>query len=236
MPSAAKISPKKPAKTVKRIPSPNGAKFVVEEVQVGSLRPHPRNYREHPDDELEHLEYSLRRFGVYRNVVVAKDGTILAGHGVVQAAKRAGMETIPVIRLNLSPEDSEAIKILVGDNGIGHLAEQDDRLLSELLKQIKEMDADSLIGTGFDEMMLANLVMVTRPESEIADFNAAAEWVGMPDYERLLGPLKLIVSFHSEQDRQAFAKLLGCELSEKTKSIWYPLRDRRDLASVRFKG
>ena len=30
--------------------------------------------------------------------------------------------------------------------------------------------------------MLASLVMVTRPQNEIEDFSAAAEWVGMPEF------------------------------------------------------
>jgi len=201
----------------------------VELVPIASLKPHSRNYRSHPDDQLEHLVESLRRFGVYCNVVVAKDGTILAGHGVVEAAKKAKMKEIPVIRLSVAPESSAAIKVLVGDNEIEHLAEQNDRLLSELLKELKT--SDKLLGTGFDEKMLANFVMVTRPENEIADFDAAAAWVGMPEYSGGEIPLQIVVAFRGIRERAQFARKLGVKLFPKTKSIWYPPLKRGELAS-----
>lgn len=163
----------------------------VEQVPLADLKPHPRNYREHPDDQIEHLAQSIRQNGFYRNIVVARDNTILAGHGVALAAGRLGMLEVPVVRLPIDPDCPAALKVLTGDNEIEHLAEQDDRLLSELLKEIKEVDLDGLLGTGYDEAMLANLVFVTRPAGEIEDFDEAAHWVGMPEYHDGEEPLKL---------------------------------------------
>jgi ParB-like chromosome segregation protein Spo0J len=71
----------------------------VEMVPIDELRPHPRNYRVHPEDQLAHVEHSMRTNGVYRNVVAARDGTILAGHGVVLAARKIGLAEVPVDRL-----------------------------------------------------------------------------------------------------------------------------------------
>lgn len=208
--------------------------FETEIVAVTDLVPHPRNYREHPDDQIEHLVQSIRANGLYRNIVTANDLTILAGHGVVLAARKLGIEHVPVVRLDLDPGDPRALKVLAGDNEIEHLATQDDRALSELLKEIHEDDVTDLLGTGYDEMMLANLVFVTRSMSEIADFDEAAEWVGMPEYEQLVQPLKIIVSFANEQDRQSFADLLSFDLTDETKSVWWPPRQIDDLASVRI--
>lgn len=55
--------------------------YDIEHVDPKRLKPHPRNYRGHPDDQLAHIERSIRDNGVYRNVLVARDYTILAGHG-----------------------------------------------------------------------------------------------------------------------------------------------------------
>ena len=73
----------------------------VRQVAISGLRPHPRNYREHPEDQLEHIKASIVENGFYRNVVAARDGTILAGHGVVLAATAMGLRKVPVIRLDL---------------------------------------------------------------------------------------------------------------------------------------
>jgi ParB-like chromosome segregation protein Spo0J len=144
-------------------------------VPLGKLRPHPRNYRAHPEDQIEHLAESIRANGLYRNIVAAKDGTILAGHGVVLAATALGMASVPVVRLPIDPDSPQALKVLTGDNEIEHLAEQDDRLLTELLKEISQVDTAGLLGTGYDAAMLANLEFVKRTGIEI-DKREAVVW------------------------------------------------------------
>lgn len=210
----------------------------VELIAVSALKPHPRNYRAHPDDQLEHLGESLKEHGLYRNVVIAQDGTILAGHGVVEAARRVGLEEVNAVRLPIDPESPAALKVLTGDNEIEHLAEQDDRLLSELLKEISESDPLALLGTGYDEHMLANLVFVTRPASEIRDFDEAAHWVGMPEHGEGPETVKLIISFESEADRGRLMELIGASVIKKATgeswSIWWPEKEREELSHVRF--
>jgi hypothetical protein len=207
--------------------------FAVEVVPISQLKPHPRNYRRHPPDEIEHLKASIAENGIYRNVVVANDYTLLAGHGVIQAMMQLERTHAPVHRLDIGPDDPRAIKVLVADNEIAHLTDSDDRLLSELLRQIKDEAPTGLIGTGYDSMMLANLIMVTRPASEIQSVNEAAEWAGMPEFISPNEPLKAIVAFDTEEDRADFAQRLGLPVEKITKSMWWPYREREDLANVR---
>lgn len=204
-------------------------------VAISSLRPHPRNYQKHPPDQIAHLVESIKEHGQYRNVVISRDGTILAGHGVVQAMQEMGRTAVSAIRLEIESTSAQALKILTSDNEISHLAERDDRLLSELLKEVKEYDLSGLIGTGFDDQMLANLVYVTRPASEIATVDEAAHWVGMPEYVPEPEPLKMVISFRTLDDRAKLFSQLGLDHSDKhTISTWWPVRERRDMASVRF--
>jgi hypothetical protein len=205
--------------------------------RIADLKPHPRNYRVHTEDQLEHIETSIREHGFYRNVVVANDGTILAGHGVVTAAERLGLAEVTVVRLDIGPDHPKALKILAADNEIAKRAEVDDRALSELLREIK--DVDVLLGTGFDDEMLAALVMNTRPTSEIRDFNAAAEWVGMPAYENGGTPIRLVVTFNTEEDRTAFVREQKMRIDKKTGPTWstrWPFSEREDVAGFRFEG
>jgi len=210
--------------------------YPVEIVKLASLKPHPKNYREHPQDEIDHLKESLRAHGFYRNIVLAKDDTVLAGHGVLKAARQLGFEEGPALRLPLDPDDPAAIKVLVADNEIAHLVESNDRLLSELLREIKDNDLSGLLGTGYDEMMLANLVFVTRPESEINTLDEAAHWVGMPEYDAAPEPWKIVVNFEDMEDREDFAKRLGVTLTEQTKYMWWPPKEREDVASLKLRG
>jgi hypothetical protein len=211
-------------------------KFIAEMLDPRMLKAHPRNYQKHPESQLLHIIDSIETHGFYRNVVVAKDMTILAGHGVTEAAIKMGLESIPVIKMDIEANDPRALKLLTGDNEISNLSEVNDRLLTELLKEVMNDQDLGLSGTGFDADQLASLLMITRPTSEVADKNEAAEWLGMPDWEVEPTPLKVIVSFADETDRQAFANALGYNFTEKTKSIWYPDRGKDDPASLKFEG
>lgn len=210
--------------------------LTLERVEIKTLRPHPRNYRQHPPDQIAHIAASLEENGLYRNVVISIDGYISAGHGVVQAAETRGFSHMIACRLPYPHDDPRALKVLTGDNEIAHLGVIDDRVLTDLLKDIKSTAETGLIGTGYDEAMLAGLLFVTRPQSEIENFDEAAEWAGMPEYEPVEQPIKLIVSFASEEDRQDFAERLGVRLTAKSKSMWWPPRGKDDVSSVRFEG
>lgn len=214
--------------------------FVTEEVALADLHPHPENYQQHPEDELLHLQQSLREHGFFRPIVVANDDTILAGHGIVLAALALGLTHGPVHRRPYGPSDPLALKLLVADNEIRHLAEVDDRALTNLLRELQEQ-AD-LLGTGYDELMLANLAYVTRPASEIADLDEAAQWVGLPAYdERGEERLQVILNFACEEDRVRACDLLGLDAASiptegARKSVWWPPRARRfdDNTALRF--
>lgn len=211
-----------------------------ETVAVADLKDHPRNYRQHPDDQIEHLMQSIRENGVYRNIVVARDNTVLAGHGVLIALRRMGIEEVDVRRLDLDPLEPRAMKVLTGDNEISHLGVIDDRMLTEILKDIHDQSESGLEGTGFDEGMLANLLFITRPATEIQSKDEAAEWVGMPEYEPGKRLIRFLVLFEDDAAIGDFAERLGINLSIKpgvwASSIWWPPKEIEDPSSLRFEG
>lgn len=206
------------------------------------LQSHPRNYREHPEDQLAHIKQSLTQFGFYRNVVATKGNVILAGHGVVKAATELGIKKVPVMKVDLDPESTAALKILTGDNEIASLGIVDDRELTNMLKQIRDEDEGGLLGTGFDDQVLANLVMVTRTGTEVESFDAAAEWVGMPEYDaEAQKNFKLLIKFETKELRDEFL-FKQCEADKATEfknsmvAVWYPPKTARDMKSIEFQN
>lgn len=150
--------------------------LAVLSVHIDALKPHPQNYRQHSDEQLEHLQQSILENGFYRNIVVANDYTILAGHGVWMAAKRAGIDAVPVVVLPYGPDSNAARKVLVLDNTITRLAFDDDSMLAELLQALRDDPAAGLVGTGYDDTDLAALKamasldvddVVARGESDV---------------------------------------------------------------------
>lgn len=212
-------------------------------VPIAELRPHPKNYQVHPPDELEHIKASIADNGIYKNIVIAEDGTILAGHGVTEAAEDLGFMEVPARRLPISSESPQALKILAGDNEIRHLAIIDDRALTNILQEID--DYTNLLGTGYDDMMLANLDAVTRPPDDLRKHNEADHWVGLPEYAPAEQPFKLIIQFESDDERQEFIKMIGADTdarhtmiqSRYATSMLWPLQvNKVDRSNVRFEA
>ena len=229
--SKAKPANGRRVRVPKAAADPAGVERIL--LAVADLKPHPRNYRTHTDEQLEHLVQSIQEHGLYRNVVVSRDGVILAGHGVVQAARRLQLPRVPGVRLDLDANDPRALKLLIGDNQIGQLAGVDDRQLTDMLKTINESELTTLIGTGYDATQLAALVMVTRPAHEIKGDDDAGEWVGLPEHDASTRPKAIAVTVFcaTEDDRAAFYKKLRATDKHITRrqsqqSIWWPLRER----------
>lgn len=122
----------------------------IKTVKVGELKPHPKNPRVHPDSAIEKLERSIKEYGWTNPILVSKDGYILAGHARLKAAKKAGIEEVPVIELPLEGEKAEAY--MVADNRLQDETSWDNLLLKELLPKL-----DGLF-TGFTEKEIDKLL------------------------------------------------------------------------------
>jgi hypothetical protein len=132
--------------------------YLIELWSIGHLRANPRNYRAHPPEQIEVLRQNIRRHGLEKPIVVAEDGTILAGHGILEAARLEGYEQVPVHIYHGG--DAEAF--LIDDNGSDRLAQDDERILVQLLRE--RQSAGTLGSTGWtdDDLreMMARLDML----------------------------------------------------------------------------
>ena len=89
----------------------------VEYRPLDSLVPYARNARTHSEAQVAEIAGSIREFGFTNPVLIAEDGTLIAGHGRVLAARKLGMETVPTIVLaGLSETQRRAL--VLADNRI----------------------------------------------------------------------------------------------------------------------
>jgi ParB-like chromosome segregation protein Spo0J len=116
---------------------------------IDTLAPHPRNYNQHPPEQLERLSASLRQFGQVRPIVVHGD-TIIAGHGVYMVAQHLGYSTLRVTQLPDDWTEEQALAYLVADNETRRGAESDDAGLAALLDELQQADFD-IAAMGFDD-------------------------------------------------------------------------------------
>ena len=131
----------------------------LKKVNINDLVPHPKNYNTHPDNQLMELEKSLDRFGQYKNIVVCNN-TILAGHGLVEAAKRKGEKEIYVLEKNDLTED-EQIQLLIADNALPFGALPDTESLADLITQLgglEEIDLPGITEEWVESIGINNLL------------------------------------------------------------------------------
>ena len=213
-------------------------KYAPEMTKVTDLKVHERSTRKDVEDLVEHWTKQLEQHGFTKKVIVARDGTILSGEAVFRAAAVLGMSRVPVERRDIDPDSPEALQIMAMEIGDGKRALIDDRAFSELLRSIHD-DLETLEGTGYDPDMLANLVMISRTTAEIRDANQAMEWIGLPEYEKVGLPAKLILSFDSEEARDQYMDEQGIPIRKRnlgTVASWWPPRERDDVTGLRFVG
>lgn len=133
---------------------------------VKTLRSANRNARTHSNRQIAQLADSIRTFGFVNPVLVDDASRIVAGHGRVEAARKLGIATVPVICLgHLSQEELRAYAI--ADNRLAELAGWDKAALAlEFADLIKIESNFDVSVTGFDH---AEIDLVLQAETGSSD-------------------------------------------------------------------
>ena len=123
------------------------ASAILELIPLDQLRPRARNARTHSKKQLRQIADSIETFGFTNPVLIDEDGTILAGHGRVAAARMTGYETVPCVRVgDLTAEQKRAY--VIADNKLALNAGWDEEILAIELKGLLETDLDFDIGVS----------------------------------------------------------------------------------------
>ena len=138
---------------------PKGERWPADRVErwpLEKLRPFERNARVHSDAQIDQIIASINRFGWTAPIVASEDGTILAGHGRVLAARKLGFADVPVIVGN-GWDDLKKREFVLADNKIASNATWDEELLKIELSDLKELGQEvELQLLGFSEKDLAD--------------------------------------------------------------------------------
>lgn len=128
----------------------------VELWPIDRLLPYAANARIHPDEQVAQIAGSIAEFGFNVPCLVDDRGVLIAGHGRIVAAKRLGLQQVPVIRLG-HLTDAQARAFRLADNRIALNAGWDEELLAAELERLKE-DGSDLNWLGFAEDELDRLL------------------------------------------------------------------------------
>jgi DNA modification methylase len=176
------------------------------------LAPYAKNPRKHPEKQLVHLVASIEKFGLAIPVLADEHGNIIAGEARVIAARRLGMDSVPVIVAhNWSPAQIRAYRL--ADNRIAELADWDRKTLAIELSEIINMDEVPVEILGWEtaeiDLLLDEVEVEGSDSVDPADaqFEPPVVPVSRDGDLWLLGPHRLLCG--SSLDAACWLRLMG---------------------------
>ena len=144
----------------------------LEEWKVSELIEYARNPRKN-DHAVDKVAAAIREFGFRVPILAKSDKTVVDGHLRLKAAKKLGLETVPVMLCDdMTDAQIKAFRISV--NRVADFAEWDDELLRVEFAELADLGFDlELTGFGLDEI-----------EAMQFDDDAESEMPDLPDGEK----------------------------------------------------
>jgi hypothetical protein len=113
----------------------------VEYRKVEALIPYARNPRTHAEAQIAKIAASIVEYGWTNPILVDGDNGIIAGHGRLAAARKLGLDQVPVIELaHLTVAQKRAL--VIADNRLALDAGWDEEMLALELAELSEAGYD----------------------------------------------------------------------------------------------
>jgi len=184
----------------------------IEQWPIDRLVPSPRNARTHSEAQIAEIAGSIRAFGFTNPVLVNDTGDVIAGHGRLTAARKLGLERVPVILLKHLSE-LQCRQLMLADNRIALNSGWDLEALKIELTDLNLLGAD-LKSLGFSKQELATalrpVVQGNTDEDDVPEVASTA--VSRLGDVWCLGDHRLICG--DSTDRNVVSTLLGKTVPE----------------------
>ena len=177
------------------IPATNAPDAAATWEPIDSLTPWSKNPRKNDGEPVDRVAKSIERFGFAAPIVArTSDRVIIAGHTRWKAARKLGMDKVPVRFVDLDPDQAAALAL--ADNRLTEITPWDDDGLAELLsgmsndlRDLAGWDDDALrklLGDVADDILDSSPQLdglMYRVVIDCADENAQAETIAALEAE-----------------------------------------------------
>ena len=117
----------------------------IQLVDTSKLVLNPKNNNKHPPEQIERLAKLIKHHGFRNPIVISnRTGFVVAGHGRIEAARKLGVNQIPVMYQDFESEAQE-YAFMTSDNAIASWAEIDLSMVNyEMVDFGPDFDLDML--------------------------------------------------------------------------------------------
>lgn len=103
----------------------------IKYMNIRDLKPYKKNAKKHSKEQVEQIANSIKEFGFTQPVIIYKNNEVVAGHGRILGAKKAGLKQVPTVCLEeLTEEQIKAYRLV--DNKLNESEWNNDLLNTEL--------------------------------------------------------------------------------------------------------
>lgn len=130
---------------------------------IKELKPYKKNAKKHNKEQVEQIANSIKEFGFTQPVIIDKHDCVVAGHGRILGAKKAGLKQVPTVCLDeLTEEQIKAYRLV--DNKLNE-SEWDKKTLKEELDELYSSFSMEDFGFGIS---IENIDLLQEGRREIA--------------------------------------------------------------------
>ena len=123
----------------------------IEYLPTSALKPYEKNARKHKKLDVDNIAMSIEKYGMNDAIGIwGKDNIIVEGHGRLEACKKLGIDTVPVVRLDHLTDDQRR-EYAIAHNATAELSEWDLDILGKELAELDLSDFDFDFGIEDEE-------------------------------------------------------------------------------------
>lgn len=130
----------------------------LEQWPVSRLKEYEANAKLHPDSQVSAIANSISAYDFNDPIGVDENGVILEGHGRLAAAKKLGLERVPVLIVSGFKDEKEKALYRIAHNKLTLSTGFDVKKLAQELNALAQYEVINIADMGFDEKDLTAIL------------------------------------------------------------------------------
>lgn len=189
---------------ISRVEKPAWPASAVELWLLADISPRSNNSRTHPEEQIRQIVASIREWGWTVPMLVDEDGTLIAGHGRLEAAQRLDLVKVPVM-VARGWTEAQKRAYVIADNRLAENASWDLSILRSELSDLRDLEYELEL-TGFSLGDISGLLDRHDGKSDPDDIPDQPDPITQPGDLWHLGPHRLLCG--DATNAEAVARLL----------------------------
>lgn len=163
------------------------------------IKPYNKNPRKNLN--VDKVASSIREFGFQQPIVVDRDMVVIVGHTRLEASQKLGLDKVPVLIADISPEQAKAYRI--ADNRLNEDSDWDFIKLNTEFGDLLDNHYD-LSKLGFEDSEIEKIITM---EPKFESTNDIVEEINTDEIEAPTSQVRMVQLFLSSETEPMFKKM-----------------------------